>query len=121
MRLESSRHCACRRASSAAFPSELCLNAWSNSSIAGIRGADPSFCGGVGEICGAGLSCVLVELETAACAKADAATIIGIEAAIRKNLAIMLGKSRSLHAINIGATGFEPATCRRGDRSTQMY
>ena len=53
-----------------------------------MRGAGPSVGGGVGEICGVAVSCALVELETAACAKTDAA-IIGIEAATRKNFAIM--------------------------------
>ena len=28
---------------------------------------------------------------------------------------------RRLAGEKIGATGFEPATCRRGDRSTRMY
>ena len=51
-----------------------------------MRGAGPSVGGGVGEICGVAVSCGLVELETAACAKIDAA-IIGIEAVTRKNLA----------------------------------
>ena len=53
-----------------------------------MRGAGPSVGGGVGEICGVAVSCGLVELETAACAKTDDA-IIGIKAAIRKNFAIM--------------------------------
>ena len=53
-----------------------------------MRGAGPSLGGGVGEICGVAFSCGLAELETAACAKTDAA-IIGIEAATRKNFAIM--------------------------------
>ena len=53
-----------------------------------MRGAGPSVGGGVGEICGVAFSWGLVELETAACAKTDAA-IIGIEAATRKNFAIM--------------------------------
>ena len=53
-----------------------------------MRGAGASVCGGAGEICGVALSCGLVELETAACAKTDAA-IIGIEAATSKNFAIM--------------------------------
>ena len=56
--------------------------------MAGIRGATPSFSGTDGEGCGVALPCGLVELETAACAKTDAA-IIGIEAATRKNFAIM--------------------------------
>src|SRR5438132_475702 len=55
----------------------------------GIRGAGPSFCGSAGEICGVALSCGLVELETAACAKTDAA-MANNEAAIKKNLPVIL-------------------------------
>jgi hypothetical protein len=61
-----------------------------------MRGAGPSVGGGVGEICGVAVSCGLVELETAACAKTDAA-VTSNEAVIKKHLPIILRISKWIH------------------------
>jgi hypothetical protein len=38
-----------------------------------------------------------------------------------RNLAAALAASANSQGEKIGATEFEPATCRRGDRSTKMH
>ena len=86
-----------------------------------MRGAGPSVGGGVGEVCGVAFSCGLVELETAACAKTDAA-MANDEAATNKNLPIIYEYNiKTSPRKFFGATGFEPATSwSQTTRSTKL-